>query len=40
MVAHLVETYRGVTAEQAADDVARFVESLGPDFVLEAGDGA
>lgn len=39
MVAHLVEGYRGVTPEQAAEDVARFVESLGPDFVLEVSDG-
>jgi sensor domain CHASE-containing protein len=41
IAAHLVETYQGVSAEQAAQDAQGFVDSLLGDFVLEvqAGDG-
>lgn len=38
MAAHLVETYRDVTAEQAAEDADQFVQSLRPDFLLEVDD--
>ena len=38
MAAHLVQTYRGVQAEQAAEDAALFVRSLLPDFLLEVDD--
>jgi hypothetical protein len=38
MAAHLVATYRGVSAEQAAQDAAQFVASLAPDFLLEVND--
>ena len=40
MAAHLVETYEGVSAEQAAKDASQFVESLAPDFLLEMNDDA
>lgn len=40
MVTYLVETYRDVSAEQAANDVTRFVQSLAPDFLLETNDDA
>jgi hypothetical protein len=40
MAAHLVETYKDVSAEQAAKDASQFVESLAPDFLLEMNDGA
>jgi len=40
MAAYLMETYRDVAAEQAAEDAARFARSLLPNFVLEADDGA
>jgi sensor domain CHASE-containing protein len=41
IAAHLVETYQGISAEQAAQDAQGFVDSLRGDFVLEvqAGDG-
>jgi hypothetical protein len=38
MAAHLVQTYRGVQAEQAAQDADQFVQSLRPDFLLEVDD--
>ena len=38
MAAHLVETYQGISAGQAAEDTTQFVESLTPDFLLEAND--
>lgn len=37
MTAFLTTCYRDVSAEQAAADVAQFVQSLLPDFVQEAG---
>jgi len=36
IAAHLLETYQGVSAEQAAQDAQNFVASLLGDFVLEA----
>jgi hypothetical protein len=39
MAAYLVETYQGVSAEQAAEDAAQFAQSLAPDFLLEMDDG-
>jgi len=40
IAAHLAETYQGVSAEQAAEDVQSFLENLLGDFVLEVqGDG-
>jgi hypothetical protein len=38
MAAHLVEAYPGVSAEQAAEDAAQFVQTLTPDFLLETDD--
>ena len=38
MAAHLVQTYRDVQAEQAAQDADQFVQSLRPDFLLEVDD--
>ena len=38
MAAHLVQTYRDVQTEQAAQDAAQFVQSLTPDFLLEVDD--
>lgn len=38
MAAYLVQTYRDVQAEQAAEDAAQFVQSLSPDFLLEVDD--
>lgn len=38
MAAYLVQTYRGVQVEQAAEDAAQFVQSLSPDFLLEVDD--
>lgn len=35
IVAHLVERYQNVSAEQAAEDVQSFLENLLGDFVLE-----
>jgi hypothetical protein len=40
MAAHLVQTYRGVQAEQAAEDADQFVQSLLSDFLLEVDDDA
>lgn len=40
MAAYLVQTFRGVQAEEAAQDANRFVQSLMPDFILEAGNDA
>ena len=39
MAALLAATYRDVTSAQATEDVTRFVRSLTPDFLREAGDG-
>ncbi len=36
IAAYLVETFRSVSAEQALQDAAQFIESLMPDFVFEA----
>jgi hypothetical protein len=38
MAAYLVQTYRGVQAEQAAEDADQFVQSLLSDFLLEVDD--
>lgn len=38
MAARLVETYRGISAEKATEDVAGFVQALVPDFVMEVDD--
>jgi len=35
IVAHLVGKYRGVTVEQASEDVELFIETLMPDFLQE-----
>jgi hypothetical protein len=35
LAAHLVETYRDVSVEQAAEDATQFIASLTPDFLLE-----
>jgi hypothetical protein len=40
IAAYLVETYKGVTAEQATKDATQFVQSLAPDFLLEMNDDA
>ena len=37
LTAHLVATYDGVTAEQAAGDVAAFLQSLGGRFLMQVG---
>ena len=39
IVDHLVQNYRDVSAEQAAEDTKVFIESLVPDFLLEIHDG-
>lgn len=39
MAAHLVESFRGVEAEQAQADATAFIETLAPTYVLEVGDG-
>lgn len=38
MAAYLVQIYRDINAEQAAEDAAQFVQSLLPNFVLEVID--
>ncbi|MFC2023192.1 PqqD family peptide modification chaperone [Chloroflexota bacterium] len=38
MAAHLVETYKGVSAGQATEDSAQFVQALMPDYVTEIDD--
>ena len=38
MAAHLVKTYNGVSARQAAEDATQFVQALGPDFLIGPGD--
>lgn len=40
MAVYLVETYQGATAEQATKDATQFVQSLVPDFLLEANEDA
>jgi hypothetical protein len=39
MVLHLLETTRGATPEQVSEDVAKFLSSLGPDYLQEINDG-
>jgi hypothetical protein len=40
IAAYLVETYQGVSADQATKDATQFVQSLVPDFLLEMNDHA
>ena len=40
MAANLVNTYQGVSTEQATKDATQFVQSLVPDFLLEMNDDA
>jgi hypothetical protein len=37
LAAHLTATYEGVTPEQAAQDVAAFLQQLGGGFLIETG---
>lgn len=39
IVAYLLRTFRDVSPDQAAEDTRIFIETLGPDFLLETDDG-